>query len=87
MWGNFSVAQGDLGEILFILIFCSCGWAEGRLCSGREQKELGKRKALGISERVEPWREKGEDQALTSSLPWGTSFKVSVFSQLLNCLL
>lgn len=49
-WGNFFVAQGDLGEILFILIFCSCGWAEGRLCSGREQKELGKRKTLRISE-------------------------------------
>lgn len=29
--GNFFVAQGNLGEILFILICCSCGWAEGRL--------------------------------------------------------
>lgn len=25
--------------------------------------------------------------ALISSLPWGTSFKGNVFSQLLNCLL
>lgn len=56
-------------------------------CSGGEQTELGKRKTLRISERVEPWREWGEDQALTSSLPWGTSFKVHLFSQLLNCLL
>lgn len=55
--GNF-VAQGNLGEILFILIFCSCGWAEGRLCSGSEQTELGKRKTLRISERVEHWRER-----------------------------
>lgn len=44
------------------------------------------REKFRISGRVEQ-RERGEDQALTSSLPWGTSFKVNVFSQLLNCLL
>lgn len=87
MCGNFFVTQGNLGEILFILIFCGCGWAEGRRCSGREQKELGKRKTLRISESFEPWKERGEDQALTSSLPWGTAFKTNMFSQLLNCLL
>lgn len=53
--GSFFLARGDLGETVLILTFG--GWAGGRLCSRREQKELsGKRGALSISERVESQR-------------------------------
>lgn len=54
--GNFFLAWGDLGETLLIFGSCGRGWAEGRLCSGREQKELGKRGAPSISERIESQR-------------------------------
>lgn len=94
--GNFFLVWGDLGETLFIFIFRSCGrgWADSRLCNGREQTEVGgERGAPSVSERIESWRGSSlrEDRALVvcliSSLPWGTSFKGSMFSQLLNCLL
>lgn len=63
MGGNFFLAQGDLGETLFILIFGSCGqgWAEGRLC----------RKSWAVREKPPPSQRGsslGEDRALVVTL-------------------